>query len=169
MYLSLASFRTNRRQVVDSATLPREGLRGGARGGGGEGRGDSRASAVPHDGHERQIIVSLSRFPPQRVHALNACPCVHVSACVHAAGRGRGRAGRDWGEKREAVILPGRVPEALVKLPRGLIIINREGRHDLRYKLSAALERRYGYFRVYFSPRIRTPAETAGRLSSRRY
>jgi len=77
--------------------------------------------------------------------------CARVYACVHAAGEG---GGREWGEKRGAVILPGWVPEALVKPPRGLIIINREGRHDLRYKLSAALERRYGYFRVYFSPPV---------------
>lgn len=70
----------------------------------------------------------------------------HTRACER-----RGKRYEKRGVKREVVILPGLVPETLVKLPCGLIIINREGWHDLRYKLSAALNCRCIGISAYFS------------------
>lgn len=48
--------------------------------------------------------------------------------------------GERRGAKREVVILLGWVPETLVKLSCGLIIINREKRHNLCYKLFVTLD-----------------------------
>lgn len=99
----------------------------------------------------------LSRFSP-RIYTR------YIHLYTPARGTRKETRRGERGVKREVVILPGLVPGVLVKLPCGLIIINREGRHDLRYKLSAALDCRYGYFCIFFIGEMKLAESTVIKL-----
>lgn len=94
--------------------------------------------------------------------------CVYVCMWIYIQQPVREERGKRYevhGLKREVVISPGLVPETLVKLSCGLIIINRAvGRHDLRYKRFAGIRlSSYFSFRVFS---IATSASLSNRWTS---